>query len=229
MPLLCRCCADHSQEESSSQEDAGSDTDKGSGSDQASDDDSDSDAAVLRVRKRKPAAQMEAAAKAAAAAAKHAQNQEYPVSDTAAASGGRPQHAELSSEQGSGEESEEEADEASDGGSEEGSEEGSDEGSEEGSDLPDAAKLQSQQQDRLKSNAQAGSSHQPSMAAVNDAADDTDDIPFTIEAPASYQAFANLVQGRSAVQLQTIVQRVRACNAIALATDNRRKLQVRCF
>lgn len=90
-------------------------------------------------------------------------------------------------------------------------------------DTPASAQQQLQQQDRLQSNAQATSSHQP---AVKGTADDADDIPFTIQAPASYQAYSKLVHGRSASQLQTIVQRIRACNAIALATDNRRKLQV---
>ena len=132
----------------------------------------------------------------------------------------------MSSEQASEGKSEEESDEGSEAGSDEGSDEESNEGSEEESDLP-AAELQSQQQERLKSNSQAGSSHQPSSAAVSSIADDSDDIPFTIEAPTTYHAFAKLVQGRSVAQLQTIVQRVRACNAIALATDNRRKLQVR--
>ena len=105
--------------------------------------------------------------------------------------------------------------------------EGLDEGLIEEADLPQSAQLQQLQADRRQSNAQAGSSHQPALTAATAGAGDLDDIPFTIAAPATYQAFAKLVQGRDAAQLQAIVQRVRACNAIALATDNRRKLQVR--
>lgn len=55
-----------------------------------------------------------------------------------------------------------------------------------------------------------------------------DDLPYTIAAPGSYEEFARLVEGRPALELSLAVQRIRACNAVALGSENRRKLQV-CF
>ncbi|KAK9815549.1 hypothetical protein WJX72_005610 [[Myrmecia] bisecta] len=52
------------------------------------------------------------------------------------------------------------------------------------------------------------------------------DIAYVLPAPDSYPEFAAVVEGRSAQDLKLIVQRIRACNAVALATDNRRKMQV---
>lgn len=53
------------------------------------------------------------------------------------------------------------------------------------------------------------------------------DLPYTIPLPDSYAAFAKLVNGRPAEQLALAVQRIRMFNAAALATDSKRKLQVR--
>ena len=50
-------------------------------------------------------------------------------------------------------------------------------------------------------------------------------LPFTIPAPASYKEFALLVRGRPAAELAEAISRVRACNAVQLGADNRRKLQ----
>ena len=53
------------------------------------------------------------------------------------------------------------------------------------------------------------------------------ELPYTIAAPESYEEFAKLVAGRSAADLSAAIQRIMACNSAALATENRRKLQVR--
>lgn len=52
------------------------------------------------------------------------------------------------------------------------------------------------------------------------------DLPYTFDAPASHAEFAGWVSNRSAEELSVVIQRVCACNAIALAPDNRRKMQV---
>ena len=87
-----------------------------------------------------------------------------------------------------------------------------------------------QRTERQQAHAEAQSSDQAHAAAVHAVpADptqaDEDDIPFTIAAPSSYAAFAQLAKGQGPSRLGLIIQRIRACNAIALATDNRRKLQ----
>ena len=51
-------------------------------------------------------------------------------------------------------------------------------------------------------------------------------LPFTLEAPSSYEAFAQLVAGRPAEELSLAIQRIRICNALALASGNRKKMQV---
>ena len=83
-----------------------------------------------------------------------------------------------------------------------------------------------QRSDRQTAHAEAQSSGLPHVTLNHEpAVGDVDDIPYTIAAPSSYAAFAQLVKGHSAGKLGLIIQRIRACNAIALATDNRRKLQ----
>ncbi len=52
------------------------------------------------------------------------------------------------------------------------------------------------------------------------------ELPFTLEAPSSYEEFAALVGGRPADELGLAVQRIRVCSAVALASGNRKKLQV---
>lgn len=81
-----------------------------------------------------------------------------------------------------------------------------------------------QRTDRQQAHAAAQSSGQ-SHAGLAQADDDVDDIPYTIAAPSSYAAFAQLAEGQGPARLALIIRRIRACNAIALATDNRRKLQ----
>lgn len=53
------------------------------------------------------------------------------------------------------------------------------------------------------------------------------DLPYTIPLPSSYPEFVRLVQGRGAEDLHTAISRIRAFNAVALATDHKRKMQVR--
>lgn len=77
-----------------------------------------------------------------------------------------------------------------------------------------------QRTDRQKAHAEAQSS-----AQAHAGGDMFDDIPYTIPAPSSYAAFAQLAGGQGPTRLGLIIQRIRACNALALATDNRRKLQ----
>ncbi|DBA90017.1 TPA: hypothetical protein ACH3X2_004286 [Trebouxia sp. C0005] len=79
-----------------------------------------------------------------------------------------------------------------------------------------------QSSERQKAHAEAQGSGHPHDGIP----EERDDIPFSITAPSSYAAFAQLVQGHSPSKLRLIIQRIRVCNAIALATDNRRKLQV---
>ena len=81
-----------------------------------------------------------------------------------------------------------------------------------------------QRTDRRRAHAEAQSSGQAHVNLAN-ADDNVDDIPYTIPAPSSYAAFAQLAQGQGPARLGLIIRRIRACNAIALATDNRRKLQ----
>ena len=87
-----------------------------------------------------------------------------------------------------------------------------------------AAQAQQQHSERQKANAMAQSSGHE-HTAPGPVAEDTDDIPFTFAAPAGYAEFAKLAAQQSPVKLGLIVERIRACNAISLATDNRRKLQ----
>ncbi|KAG2492669.1 hypothetical protein HYH03_009084 [Edaphochlamys debaryana] len=51
------------------------------------------------------------------------------------------------------------------------------------------------------------------------------DLPYTIPLPKTYGEFASLVNGRPAEDLHTAIARIRAFNATALATDNKRKMQ----
>ncbi len=52
------------------------------------------------------------------------------------------------------------------------------------------------------------------------------DLPYTIPLPASYNEFAGLVSGRPASDLHAAITRIRVFNAVALATENKRKMQV---
>ncbi|KAI5056535.1 hypothetical protein GOP47_0028353 [Adiantum capillus-veneris] len=52
------------------------------------------------------------------------------------------------------------------------------------------------------------------------------ELPFVIEAPKNLQEFKSLVDGRPITDLLVIIQRIRTCNSIRLAAENRRKMQV---
>lgn len=53
-----------------------------------------------------------------------------------------------------------------------------------------------------------------------------DTLPYVIDAPQTLPEFRKLVDGRPIQDLETAVQRIRKCNAISLAAENRRKMQV---
>ena len=52
------------------------------------------------------------------------------------------------------------------------------------------------------------------------------EIPFVIDAPKNFEELKNLVDNRSVADLLLIIQRIRTCNSIRLASENRRKMQV---
>lgn len=132
-------------------------------------------------------------------------------------------------EEGAGEEEEESQDgsaagsSAEEDGQEASSLAGSREGEEEPHEFPSSNHTQlgdAQRMDRQRAHAEA-----QSTGEAHADGDDVNDIPFTIPAPSSYAAFARLAEGQGPAGLGLIIQRIRACNALALATDNRRKLQ----
>eukprot|EP00249_Psilotum_nudum_P014714 c24961_g1_i1 orf=114-2843(+) len=51
-------------------------------------------------------------------------------------------------------------------------------------------------------------------------------LPFVIEAPKTIEELKELVDNRSVEELAVAIQRIRTCNAICLATENRRKMQI---
>ena len=59
------------------------------------------------------------------------------------------------------------------------------------------------------------------------------DISYTPPVPESHEAFAALVAGRPPADVALLVARIRAANAAALNSENRRKMQarraVRCY
>ncbi len=54
------------------------------------------------------------------------------------------------------------------------------------------------------------------------------DISYTPPVPESHEAFAALVAGRPPADVVLLVARIRAANAAALNSENRRKMQARC-
>jgi nucleolar protein 14 len=53
-----------------------------------------------------------------------------------------------------------------------------------------------------------------------------DSLPFVLEAPQTLSEFQKLVDHRSVEDLATAIQRIRKCNAISLAAENQRNMQV---
>lgn len=51
-------------------------------------------------------------------------------------------------------------------------------------------------------------------------------LPYIIEAPADLKQLCSLLDGRSDSETVDAISRIRKCNAISLAADNRRKMQV---
>ncbi|EPS71081.1 hypothetical protein M569_03678 [Genlisea aurea] len=52
------------------------------------------------------------------------------------------------------------------------------------------------------------------------------ELPFTIEAPKSFEEFSALLENRSDDQIVEAIKRIRAFNAISIAVENRKKMQV---
>ncbi|XP_068665548.1 uncharacterized protein [Aristolochia californica] len=51
-------------------------------------------------------------------------------------------------------------------------------------------------------------------------------LPFVIEAPQNLEEFSVLLENRSASEVAEAITRIRACNAVRLAAENRKKMQV---
>lgn len=51
-------------------------------------------------------------------------------------------------------------------------------------------------------------------------------IPFVIDAPNDLKDLSSLLDGRSEAEIIEIISRIRTCNSIKLAAENRRKMQV---
>ena len=51
-------------------------------------------------------------------------------------------------------------------------------------------------------------------------------IPFVIDAPNDLKDLSSLLDGRSEAEIIEIISRIRTCNSIRLAAENRRKMQV---
>ena len=105
--------------------------------------------------------------------------------------------------------------------------------SEEEEEEENAEQSSEQEQKERELQARRASSHAASTAgkdvkAGSDPSKGTDvaALPYTLGLPASYEEFAALVAGRSAAELGAAVARIRACNAPALLSDGRRRLQV---
>ena len=74
--------------------------------------------------------------------------------------------------------------------------------------------------------ARAASGHEAGTSGRTQEAP-SQDLAYSIEAPESYEEFDSLVAGRSAVDLSAAIKRIMACSAVALAAQNRRKMQAR--
>lgn len=53
------------------------------------------------------------------------------------------------------------------------------------------------------------------------------ELPYVIDAPQTLELFRAIVDGRSDAELALGIERIRACNSVKLAAENRRKMQVR--
>lgn len=52
------------------------------------------------------------------------------------------------------------------------------------------------------------------------------DLPFKIEAPQDYPQFGQLVDSRTAEELSTVIHRIRVSTNLALAEENKQRMQV---
>lgn len=122
-----------------------------------------------------------------------------------------------------------ESQEGEEGDSQDGSEEGSEEG-ESGSEEDEQAE---EEQPHPSKKAKTTTTPAQPKAALSASAVDpvavaaaSRELPFIIPIPVSYEKFAALVAGRAPPELTMAIQRIRVCNAPALAADSKRKLQV---
>jgi nucleolar protein 14 len=126
-------------------------------------------------------------------------------------------------EDGSDEEDEEDEGEEE----EEKDEDGSDEGEEEEDDAGEGSDEPEHAAPAARALHKAPAERLPSReAAVPQSRRAAGELPFTFQAPTTHAEFLRYVDGRSASDLGAVIERICACNAIALAPDNRQKLQV---
>ena len=126
-------------------------------------------------------------------------------------------------EDGSDEEDEEDEGEEE----EEEDEDGSDEGEEEEDDAGEGSDEPEHAAPAARALHKAPAERLPSReAAVPQSRRAAGELPFTFQAPTTHAEFLRYVDGRSASDLGAVIERICACNAIALAPDNRQKLQV---
>jgi len=110
---------------------------------------------------------------------------------------------------------------------EEEDEDGSDEGEEEEDDAGEGSDEPEHAAPAARALHKAPAERLPSReAAVPQSRRAAGELPFTFQAPTTHAEFLRYVDGRSASDLGAVIERICACNAIALAPDNRQKLQV---
>lgn len=89
-----------------------------------------------------------------------------------------------------------------------------------------AAKKGPKPQEHIKELLEKEQKRTPKALKQPAAVQELDTLPYVIDAPQTLLEFRKLVDGRPVQDLETVVQRIRKCNAISLAAENRRKMQV---
>ncbi|KAL3699158.1 hypothetical protein R1sor_017180 [Riccia sorocarpa] len=133
------------------------------------------------------------------------------------------EEAESDEEGGSDEEEEEEEDEDDDEDEEEEEDdldggEGSEEETRE--ELLEKVRLAIERKKKLEEKQEKAAKKAPEIREAQDA------LPFVINAPQTLAEFRTLVDERPEEELVVAIQRIRTCNAISLAAENRRKMQI---
>ena len=124
-----------------------------------------------------------------------------------------------------GEEGEEDEDESGSDAGEEGEEDADDDAESDSAELEPAAAATARAS-MQNSPAARTKSREAVLPKSRHAATGRGELPFTYGAPATHAEFLGLVDERSATEMGAVIERICACNAIALAPDNRQKLQV---